>query len=204
MSIVITKIELTNSDDVKKLTVSLTDEASLLTHIKIDTQKSFICTSEPSSVASELELTRSYFVNKNFVASSNNTVYTSGSSVITFANNTDTYPYSIVNLDIDLTSLTGILSTLDLDNDMLFVFACAREVINSVTTTVYKVGVVFDVNKLFQKTFYTIDNLIRNSKDIPKEASDEAILFKSFQLSWSTADTRKFIYYWNKLHKKES
>lgn len=163
----------------KKITISAADEAGgYIKDIRIDTQRSFVCTNEFSTYASKIE-----------IDTADEGVTLNGEGKVT----------AIEDYEIDLSGIvSGAASTLDLKNDMIFVY------INGSTDIV--AGVIFDQNTLYQLIFKNLNANITSKGccAIDQNSVDLVLLFEAFQLSWSTADPRKFIYYWNRLHNYSS
>ena len=163
----------------KKITISAADEAGgYIKDIRIDTQRSFVCTNEFSTIASVVEINTSA-----------EGVTLNGEGKVT----------AIEDYEIDLSEvISGIASTLEIKNDMIFVY------INGSTDIV--AGVIFDQNSLYQLVFKSLNANITSKKccTIDQNSVDLVLLFEAFQLSLSTADPRKFIYYWNRLHNYSS
>ena len=177
MATVISKLDLDVTN--KKIIISATAETGgYINDIRIDTQRSFVCTSEPSSNASII------------------TIDTTASGVEL---NGENKIISITNYEINLASATsGALLTLDINNDMMFVYVYGNPDISA--------GVTFDQNSLYQLVFRNLNRNLISQKccTIDQSSVDLVLLFEAFQLSWSTADPRKFIYYWNRLHNYSS
>lgn len=171
----ITKLSLNVKDKTITISAAATD-LSYIESIYIDTHKSFICSSEHSQIASE--------------------VYIDPSDKGVTLNNEDKIE-SLTDYVIYLENIAdGAASILDLNNDMLFIF------VKGPTEEI--ASVIFDQNALYQRVFKGIHkNIVSNCK-IQQKAVELSLLFEAFLLSWSTADPRKFIYYWNKLHVNES
>lgn len=168
----ITKLNL----NIKEKTITISAAATkggYIESIYIDTQNSFICSSEHSTLASKVDID----------------LETPG------VEHDGNHALQITDYIIHIDELsTRVGPSINLENDMLFIFIYgAGEEIASV---------IFDQNTLYQKVFKGIHTSIIKDKccNINQGAADLALLFEAFLLSWSTADPRKFIYYWNRIH----
>lgn len=163
----------------KKLIISAAEESGgYINDIRIDTQRSFVCTNEYSTYASVIT-----------IDTSAEGVTLNGEGKVT----------AIEDYEIDLSGIiTGAAATLDINNDMIFVYINGKSGDNVDIVA----GVVFDQNSLYQLVFKNLNKNIMSRKccSVEQDSVDLVILFDAFQLSWSTADPRKFIYYWNRLH----
>lgn len=182
MSATITALSLNAAT--KKITISAAEEAGgYIKDIRIDTQRSFVCTNEFSTYASVVEI--------NTAATG---VTVNGEGKVT----------AITSYEIDLSSLvSGAAATFDVDKDMLFIYINA---ISSTGDPEVIASVIFDQNSLYQLVFKNLNKNITSKKccSVEQDSVDLVLLFEAFQLSWSTADPRKFIYYWNRLHNYSS
>lgn len=182
MAVKITKLVLDRAS--QKITVSAEVESlgEYMTTIYIDTQKTFICKNEPSDSATKIAL--------------NPDNLTESTEVLTITENKVT---RITNFVIDLTKITqGVVSTLDLDKDMIFFF------IDDITSDGlnYTINILLDQEAFYMQLFRGMhkDIITTGCCDLPQRAADIALMFDAFQLSLLTADFKRTIYYWNELH----
>lgn len=182
MAIKITKLLLDKANQKIVLSAEVEEQGEYMTAIYIDTQKTFVCSNEPSDSASKIEL------NPDGIIESNDTLTIEGGCVT-----------KVTDFEIDLPSITaGVVSTLDINNDMLFLFI---DDINQDSID-YTIRIVLE-----QQSFYTLlfkqihkDIVATGCCDIPQSAADIALMFEAFQLSLLTKDFRRAVYYWNELH----
>lgn len=171
----ITKLNLNVKNKTITISAAATDKG-YIKNIYIDTQHTFVCSSEHSTLASEVEIDIE-------------------ADEVTL--NGEGHIEMLTDYVIDLNEVTsGAAFTADLNNDMLFIFITGND--GEIAS------VIFDQNTLYQKVFKDIHKSIIGNCKIPQEAVELSLLFEAFLLSWSTADPRKFIYYWNKLHINKS
>ena len=131
MAINITKLILDKANQKIVISAKVERQGDYMMAIYIDTQKSFICSNEPSSSATKVEL------NPKGITESNDTLTIEGGCVV-----------SIKDFEIDLSAITaGVVGTLNLDSDMLFLFV---DDINQDNID-YTIRVVLE-----QKSFYTM------------------------------------------------
>lgn len=182
MAVKITKLLLDRAS--QKITVSA-EVGSLgeyMTTIYIDTQKTFVCKNEPSDSATKIAL--------------NPDNLTESTDILTITEGKVT---RITNFIIDLTKITqGVISTLDLDKDIIFFF------IDDITSEglTYTLNILLDQEAFYMQLFREMHkNIVATGCcDLPQGAADIALMFDAFQLSLLTADFKRAIYYWNELH----
>lgn len=182
MAIKITKLILDKANQKIVVSAEVEKQGDYMTAIYIDTQKSFVCSNEPSSSASKIEL------NPKSISESTDTLTIQGGCVV-----------KIIDFEVDLATITaGVVSTLDIDNDMLFLF------IDNISQEdiAYTLRVVLEQKSFYNLIFKQIhkDIATTNCCDVPQSAADLALMFEAFQLSLLTKDFRRAVYYWNELH----
>lgn len=182
MAIKITKLILDKANQKIVISAEVEKQGDYMTAIYIDTQKSFVCSNEPSSSASKIEL------NPKSISESTDTLTIQGGCVV-----------KITDFEVDLATITaGVVSTLDIDNDMLFLF------IDNISQgdIAYTLRVVLEQKSFYNLIFKQIhkDIATTNCCDVPQSAADLALMFEAFQLSLLTKDFRRAVYYWNELH----
>lgn len=182
MAVKITKLALNRASQTITVSAEADSSGEYMTTIYIDTQKTFICKNEPSDSATKIAL------NPDSLTENTNTLTITDGKVT-----------KITNFVIDLTKITqGVISTLDLDKDMMFFF------IDDITSDElnYVLNVLFDQEAFYMQLFRGMHkNIVTiGCCDLPQIAADIALMFDAFQLSLLTADFKRAIYYWNELH----
>ena len=182
MAIKITKLILDKANQKIVVSAEVEKQGDYMTAIYIDTQKSFVCSNEPSSSASKIEL------NPKSISESTDTLTIQGGCVV-----------KITDFEVDLATITaGVVSTLDIDKDILFLF------IDNISQEdiAYTLRVVLEQKSFYNLIFKQIHKDIAtvNCCDVPQSAADLALMFEAFQLSLLTKDFRRAVYYWNELH----
>lgn len=181
----ISKLNLNSQDSTITISARVEQAGSYISGIYIDNNKTFVCTSEPSKLCTKIE------------PNPETEGVTTGDNGVT----------ELTDYVIDLKEcISGVACTIDPKNDLIFVYV-AVEAYNSETgeaPTTYHTGVIFDQDSLYKSVFNRVHKSVVSNKNrccvIPEEASRLSLLFEAFQLSWTTADPKKFIYYWDELH----
>lgn len=210
MSVKITALSLDTEH--KKITLSAKVEVagntSTLTGYFIDLDNTFVCSNQPSTLATFYSVPTSW-TDWTSTTVGSNTEYTKTDSTLGI-----TTTYTVVTatnkiievenaiLDLSDALISGCVSTVDINNNMFFVFAeIDGATVSGVRTGEYAIGTVFDQNTLYRSIFNIIHKSITTNKccSIPQEAENITLLFEAFIFALATGDVRKAIYYWNKL-----
>jgi hypothetical protein len=221
--IIIKNIILDVDNSCLKIWANVVDNSTIkLTDIYIDTERTFLSASEPSSKASYITLSDTIDLehdsNMGILRATsghwhqNPTEDTSGIIQLTTTNE-EGEPVNYFTVPLS-NFASGILTeSYEAKKTMFFVFIKGLKYNNEGVTqeeqniVVYSCGVTFNQNDLYQTVFDEINHNIIKGKGCPfnnctfnKGAADIALLFDAFQLSWSKADPRQYVKYWNYIH----